>query len=280
VALLALLIVLLLPDFVLVGVAVVQMALPEQSLGGISIVSLVVFVIKVGECTFGTKVMLHLRMGQQAKGGEGHHRKKDRRKIDNRSISSYDRTRNYRASNRQSFGNFIPFALQEHRKPDIFSHSHSTSQKSYVSDIQSLKTHKQMPQQGQSSRQDKMAARVGETVTKIVPVQAGAMTSALSLFPLPHQLGAPYFDGINVTEFLACWKYLTMDWTDGQCIKKMPLYCKTSLGLYIKELDIYREGESWNDFTIVLKSEFREDDSEQMHNTEIYLQSLVQKIRK
>jgi len=71
-----------------------------------------------------------------------------------------------------------------------------------------------------------------------------------------------------------------MDWTDGQGIKKMPLYCETTLGLYINELDIYREGEGCDDFTIVLKSEFREDDSEQMRNTEIYLQSLVQKMRK
>jgi len=64
VALLAFLLVLLLPAFVLLGVAVAQMALTEQSLGGISIVSLVVFVMKVGVGTFGTKVMLHIRMGQ------------------------------------------------------------------------------------------------------------------------------------------------------------------------------------------------------------------------
>jgi len=50
-----------------------QMALTEQSLGGISIVSLVVFVMKVGVGTFGTKVMLHIGIGQQAKGGEDHH---------------------------------------------------------------------------------------------------------------------------------------------------------------------------------------------------------------
>jgi len=89
VALLAILIVLLLPAFVLVGVAVAQMALTEQSLSGISIVSLVVIVMKVGVGTFGTKVMLHIIIGQQANGGGNHHRKKDRRTIDNGSISSY-----------------------------------------------------------------------------------------------------------------------------------------------------------------------------------------------
>ena len=202
-ALLELLIVLLLPAFVLVGVTMAQMVLTEQSLDGISIVSLVVFVMKVGLSTFGTKVMLHIRMGQQAKGGGVHHRKKDRRKINNQSISSYRRTRNYCAANRQSFRNFIPFALQDYREPSIFCYSHSSCQENSASDIKSLKTHKKMSKQGQSSRQGKMAARSGETTTKIVPVQAGALTSALSLFPLPHQLGAPYLDGINITEFLA-----------------------------------------------------------------------------
>jgi len=65
--------------------------------------------------TFGTKVMLHIRLGQQAKGGEEDHRKKDLRTIDNRSISSYRRTRIYHASKRQSCGNFLPFAIQEHQ---------------------------------------------------------------------------------------------------------------------------------------------------------------------
>jgi len=37
------------------------------------------------------------------------------------------------------------------------------------------------------------------------------MTSALSLFPQPYQLGVPYFDGINVSEFLALWEDLTSD---------------------------------------------------------------------
>jgi len=32
---------------------------------------------------------------------------------------------------------------------------------------------------------------------------------------------------------------MTMDWTDRYDIKKIPLYYKTTLSLYIKELDIY-----------------------------------------
>jgi len=96
-SLLALLIVLLLHAFVLAGITMAQMTLTEQSLSSISIIFLIVFVKKVGMGTFGTKVILHIRMGQKANGLEDHQRKKDERKIDNRSISSYRRTRNYNA---------------------------------------------------------------------------------------------------------------------------------------------------------------------------------------
>jgi len=57
-----------------------------------------------------------------------------------------------------------------------------------------------MPEQEQFSREGKMAARAGETMTKILRVQACAMTSVLSLLPLPHQLGSLYFDRIKITE--------------------------------------------------------------------------------
>jgi len=48
------------------------------------------------------------------------------------------------------------------------------------------------------------------------------INSAISLFPLPHQMGAPYFDGKDVTDFIVHWEDLTIDWTDSQRIKKSP----------------------------------------------------------
>jgi len=149
----------------------------------------------------------------------------------NRFIRSYYRTSHYRGSNRQSFRNFIPFALQENREPSILYHSRSSSQENYTSNIQSLQTHTKVLKQGQSSKQGKIAARAGETTTKTILVQASVMTSTISLFPLPHQLEAPYFDVINITEYLAHWEDLTMDCNDGHHIKKMLLYCETTLGL-------------------------------------------------
>ena len=38
--------------------------------------------------------------------------------------------------------------------------------------------------------------------------------STISLFPLPAQLGAPYFDSYNITDFIASLEELTLDWTD------------------------------------------------------------------
>ena len=109
---------------------------------------------------------------------------------------------------------------------------------------------------------------------------AGMIASAVSLFPLPHQLGAPYFDGIDITDFLVQWEDLTMDWTDSQWIKKVLLYCEKMIGKYIKTLDTYMAGESWDDFSVTPKPEFKEDDAEQMRNTETFLQTMVQKMRK
>jgi len=56
------------------------------------------------------------------------------------------------------------------------------------------------------------------------------MTLALTLFPLPHQMEAPFFDGKDVSDFILQWEDLTMDWLDGPKIKKIPLYCEKIIG--------------------------------------------------
>ena len=68
------------------------------------------------------------------------------------------------------------------------------------------------------------------------------MTSALTLFPLPHQMGAPFFDGKDVSDFILQWEDLTMDWLDGPWIKKVPLYCEKIIGKYVKRRGIYIRG--------------------------------------
>ena len=63
--------------------------------------------------------------------------------------------------------------------------------------------------------------------------------STLCLVPLPHQVGAPYFDGKDVTDFLIKWEDLTLDWSDDYRIKKIPLYSNKLMGRYLKTWPSY-----------------------------------------
>jgi len=105
------------------------------------------------------------------------------------------------------------------------------------------------------------------------------MTSVLTLFPLPHQIGAPFFDGKHVSDFILEWEDLTMDWLYEPCIKKVPLYCEKIIGKYVKTLRTYIRGNNWEGFVAELKSEFKDDDSKQQRNTEAFLQNMVQQMR-
>jgi len=69
-----------------------------------------------------------------------------------------------------------------------------------------------------------------------------------------------------------------MDWTDGLRIKKVPLYCEKMVGRYVKTLESYIEGDSWQRFATELKTEYKDDDTEQKRNTEAFLQAMVQKM--
>ena len=92
-------------------------------------------------------------------------------------------------------------------------------------------------------------------------------------------MGAPYFDGTDVTDFVIQWEDLTIDWTDGLKIKKVPLYCEKMVGKYVKTLESYIEGDSWQRFANELKTEYKDNDMEQKGNTEAFLQAMVQKMR-
>ena len=103
--------------------------------------------------------------------------------------------------------------------------------------------------------------------------------STLCLFPLPQQVGAPYFHGKDVTDFLIKWGDFTLDWSDDQRIKKIPLYSDELIGRYLKTWPSYT-GRDWDEFKDALLEEFKNDDEEQKTNTESYLQCLVQDMQK
>ena len=103
--------------------------------------------------------------------------------------------------------------------------------------------------------------------------------STLCLFPLPQQVGAPYFHGKDVMDFLIKWGDFTLDWSDDQRIKNIPLYSDELIGRYLKTWPSYTGGD-WDEFKDALLEEFKNDDKEQKRNTESYLQCLVQDMQK
>jgi len=116
-----------------------------------------------------------------------------------------------------------------------------------------------------------------QTTTKETYLEQQLML-ALTLFPLPHQMGAPYFDGTVITDFVVQWEYLTMDWKDGLRIKKIPLYCEKMVARYVKTLETYIKVDNWECFVKELKEKYKEDDMEQKRNTDADLQAMVQKV--
>ena len=72
---------------------------------------------------------------------------------------------------------------------------------------------------------------------------------------------------------------LTLDWSDDQRIKKIPLYSKKLMGRYLKSWPSYTRAD-WDTFKEGLLNEFKEDDAEQQRNIKTYLNGLVYEMRK
>jgi len=122
--------------------------------------------------------------------------------------SGTHRTRKSNRLNTRSLG-----YLCEHRLRNMNAHSKSTPYSIYLHPPQyistKIKKQKKMPEPAESSSTGKMRERSMEDTMTDRP-----MTSALTLFPLPHQMGAPFFDGKDVSDFILQWEDLTMDWLD------------------------------------------------------------------
>ena len=103
--------------------------------------------------------------------------------------------------------------------------------------------------------------------------------TALCLFHLPHQVGAAFFEGKDVTDFVTKWEDVTLDWSPDQRIKKVLLYSEKLISRYLKTWPTYMGGD-WDDFKEALLDEFKDNDEEQKRNTEAYIHCLVQDLRK
>jgi len=170
--------------------------------------------------------------------------------------------------------------LCEHRLRNTNTHSKSipysiySHPSQYISTKNDIEKPKKMPEPTESSSTRKMRERSMEDTTTDRPI-----TSALTLFPLPYQMGVPFFDEKDISDFIRQWEELTMHWLDGPRIKKVPLYCEKIIGKYVKKLGTYIGSNNWEGFVAELKSQFKDDDSEQQRNTEAFLQNMVQQMR-
>jgi len=93
--------------------------------------------------------------------------------------------------------------LYEHRLQNANTHSKTTLHSIYSHSPQYISTkndnekQEKMPEPAESLSTGKMRETSMEDTMTDRP-----MTSALTLFPLPHQMGAPFFDGKDVSDFI------------------------------------------------------------------------------
>ena len=121
----------------------------------------------------------------------------------------------------------------------------------------------------------------------VVPVNAPPVMVPMTfntqyLFPFPGQEGAPYFDGNNITQFLSIWEDLTIGWPEDYKVRRIPLYCKATMGNCIKALASFRaigRGGDWESFKTEVLAKFKGSDEEQQKYTEGYLQRSALNIR-
>jgi len=111
---------------------------------------------------------------------------------------SMHRTRKTNQLNTRSLG-----YLCEHRLQNMNTHSKSTPYSiyshlpQYISTKNDIEKQKKMPEPAESTSTGKMRERSIEDTTTY-----RLMTSALTLFPLPHQMGASFFDGKDISDFI------------------------------------------------------------------------------
>ena len=100
---------------------------------------------------------------------------------------------------------------------------------------------------------------------------------------LPYQgtVGAPFFDGTNVSDFLKTWDILTYDHnvSDSQARDRILLYITPQLRELVEALPEYHANDSENynkvDFYRAMKREYRDQDWESLKNSREYLHRIV-----
>lgn len=86
----------------------------------------------------------------------------------------------------------------------------------------------------------------------------GGKSEPVSVFPFPNQIGAPCFDGTDVSDCINEWEFTTMEWTELNRIKRVPQYCEKIIDRYLRTSDTFTVATSWDDVKAALLLEFKE----------------------
>lgn len=101
------------------------------------------------------------------------------------------------------------------------------------------------------------------------------------MLPTPNSMGAPFFDGKNVTEFLENLSDMYDDAgikDEDQKVKRLARYCGPTVGPWVKTLIEYDE-RNWEGLKAVLLQQFKDTDDAQIRNSTGFLEQLMKRPR-
>ena len=103
---------------------------------------------------------------------------------------------------------------------------------------------------------------------------SGLPGTLIMAVPFPGTPGAPYFDGTDVSDFLDRYEDMCTDYqvSEAEKIRRIPRYCETMTGQYIKNLMEYLE-KDYEALITVMKAEYKSEDTNQQINTRSFLES-------
>ena len=96
--------------------------------------------------------------------------------------------------------------------------------------------------------------------------------------PYPGTSGAPFFGGQNITHFLDLYDQLCSDYrlSEFEKIYRLPWYCEFFLGKYVR---ILIKGANWAAARSILRTEYKDNDLDQLMNSREFLEALKKKPR-
>lgn len=112
------------------------------------------------------------------------------------------------------------------------------------------------------------------------PSSASISMYSRAVMPYPGSLGAPFFEGFNITDFLESYSRICTDYQvdEQEKIKRLSWYCELFTGKYIETL-ISNSGTSWVALRKILREEYKAQDLNQQMNSRRFLKIYKTKSR-